>query len=48
VSLMGVSSKAFGFVVNNQIADNLESRGFDAEVNWPRTLAHKCREKMTA
>lgn len=33
--------------VYNQIADNLERRGFDAEVNWPRTLAHKCREKMS-
>ena len=31
----------------NQIADNLESRGFDEEVNWPRTLAHKCREKVS-
>lgn len=39
---------ANAFQVYNQIADNLESRGFDAEVNWPRTLAHKCREKMTA
>ena len=32
--------------VYTQIADNLESRGFDAEVNWPRTRAHKCREKI--
>ncbi|MBR5260892.1 MAG: tetratricopeptide repeat protein, partial [Oscillospiraceae bacterium] len=31
----------------NQIAENLERRGFDAEVNWPRSLAHKCREKMS-
>lgn len=31
----------------NQIADNLERRGFEAEVNWPRSLAHKCREKMS-
>ena len=33
--------------VYNQIADKLESRGFDAEVNWPRTMAHRCREKIT-
>lgn len=37
---------ANAYAVYNQIADNLESRGFDAEVNWPRTLAHKCREKI--
>ena len=37
---------ANAFAVYNQIADNLESRGFEAEVNWPRTLAHKCREKI--
>lgn len=37
---------ANAYTVYNQIADNLESRGFDAEVNWPRTLAHKCREKI--
>ena len=37
---------ANAYAVYNQIADNLESRGFEAEVNWPRTLAHKCREKM--
>lgn len=30
-----------------QIADDLERRGFEAEVNWPRSLAHKCREKIT-
>ena len=30
----------------DQIADGLEQRGFDAEVNWPRSLAHKCREKI--
>ena len=30
-----------------QIAENLEQRGFDAEVNLPRTLAHKCREKIS-
>lgn len=32
--------------VYDSIADGLEERGFDAEVNWPRSLAHKCREKM--
>ena len=32
--------------VYNQIADNLESRGFDVEVDWPRSMAHKCREKL--
>lgn len=32
--------------VYSRIADDLESRGFEAEVNWPRTLAHKCREKI--
>lgn len=37
---------ANAYTVYSQIADNLESRGFDAEVNWPRVLAHKCREKM--
>ena len=37
---------ANAYEVYNQIADNLERRGFDAEVNWPRALAHKCREKM--
>ena len=31
----------------DQIADTLEHRGFEAEVNLPRTLAHKCREKMS-
>ena len=30
-----------------QIAENLEQRGFDTEVNLPRTLAHKCREKIS-
>ena len=33
--------------VYTQIADNLERRGFDAEVGWPRSLAHKCREKLS-
>lgn len=33
--------------VYNQIAEDLERRGFEAEVNWPRSLAHKCREKLS-
>ena len=33
--------------VYNEIADNLEHRGFDAEVNLPRTLARKYQEKMS-
>ena len=33
--------------VYNQIADNLENRGFEAEVNLPRSLAEKCREKIS-
>lgn len=37
---------AGAFEVYQQIADNLERRGFEAEVNWPRSLAHKCREKI--
>ena len=35
------------YIVYNQIADDLEHRGFEAEVNLPRMLAEKCREKMT-
>ncbi len=31
----------------NSIADNLTRRGFTEEVHLPRTLAHKCREKLT-
>lgn len=41
---MGDYAKAYE--VYSQIADNLESRGFDAEVHLPRTLALKCREKI--
>ena len=37
---------ANAYAVYTQIADNLESRGFEAEVNLPRTMAQKCREKM--
>ena len=29
-----------------QIADNLEKRGFDAEVQWPRAMAQKCQERI--
>ncbi len=42
-----IGDYANAYRVYNQIADNLESRGFDAEVNWPRTLAHKCRERIS-
>ena len=34
--------------VYTQIADNLERRGFDAEVDLPRTRARKCLEKISA
>ena len=37
---------AKAYEVYTQIADNLESRGFEAEVNYPRSLANKCREKI--
>lgn len=43
---MGDYTKAYA--AYTQIADDLERRGFEAEVNWPRKLAEKCREKMTA
>lgn len=33
--------------VYEQITDNLERRGFDAEVHLPRTLARKCKEKIS-
>lgn len=33
--------------VYRRIADDLERRGFEAEVNWPRILAHTCREKAS-
>ena len=38
---------AKAYEVYAQIADNLESRGFEAEVNYPRSLANKCREKIS-
>lgn len=28
------------------IADNLSSRGFDSETNWPRDLAKRCKERL--
>ena len=31
----------------DRIAGDLERRGFESEVNWPRTLAQKCREKLS-
>lgn len=34
--------------VYHQIADNLQQRGFEAEVNWPRSLAHRCQERMAS
>jgi len=39
---------ANAYAVYTQIADHLERRGFEAEVNWPRKLAQKCREKISA
>ncbi len=42
---LGEYAKAYE--VWTQIADGLEQRGFEAEVNWPRSLAHKCREKIS-
>ena len=42
-----MNNYAKAYEVYNQIADKLERRGFDAEVNWPRLLAQKCREKIT-
>ncbi len=38
---------ANAYAVYNQIANNLERRGFDTEGNWPRMLAHKCMEKIS-
>ena len=38
---------AGAFEIYQQIADDLERRGFEAEVNWPRSLAHKCRDKIS-
>jgi len=41
---LGEYTKAYE--VWTQIADGLEQRGFDAEVQLPRSLAKKCREKI--
>ena len=38
---------ANAYAVYQQIAEDLERRGFEAEVNWPRSLAHRCREKLS-
>lgn len=38
---------ANAYAVYNQIADNLENRGFEAEVNLPRALAKKYQEKIS-
>ena len=38
---------ANAYAVYNQIADNLENRGFEAEVNLPRALAKKCQETIS-
>lgn len=35
------------YTVWTQVADGLEQRGFDAEVRFPRSLAQKCREKIS-
>ena len=37
---------ANAYAVYTHIADNLEHRGFEAEVNYPRALAEKCKEKI--
>jgi tetratricopeptide (TPR) repeat protein len=34
------------YEVYSRIADDLERRGFEAEVNWPRSLADRCRRKV--
>lgn len=42
---LGEYAKAYE--VWTQIADGLEQRGFEAEVNWPRSRAQKCQEKIS-
>ena len=37
---------AKAYEVYSQIADDLENQGFEAEVDLPRLLANKCREKL--
>ena len=38
---------AKAYEVYSQIADDLESQGFDAEVDLPRSLANKCQKKIS-
>lgn len=35
------------YLVYTQISDDLDRRGFEPETNYPRTLARRCREKMS-
>jgi len=42
---MGEYKKAYE--VWTWVADGLEQRGFQAEVDWPRSLARKCLEKIS-
>lgn len=35
------------YQVYSQIADKMERRGFEAEVNYPRAMAQKCQEKLS-
>ena len=30
-----------------EIAENLSSRGFEAEINWPKSLAVRCKERLS-
>lgn len=41
---LGEYGKAYE--VWSEIADDLASRGFEAEVSWPRELARKCKERL--
>lgn len=38
---------ADAYEVYSEIVEHLESRGFDAETNYPRTLANRCKDKMS-
>ena len=42
-----IGDYANAYEAYTKIVDDLENRGFEAEVNWPRAMAHKCRERMT-
>ena len=42
---LGNYEKAYAIYV--QIADNLERRGFESEVSFPKSMANKCRAKMS-